>query len=184
MRDLRHATDDELLLATPREPQAFDAFYVRHEALILAYFRRRTDSPDVALDLASETFVQALKSARRYKPGPDPAVAWLLGIARNTLLHSLRRGRVADRARSRLRMPVIAVDDEDLERIDALGRRPVSDLLAKLPPEQADAIRARVMDDLPYDEVAARMNCSSLVARKRVSRGLATLRQFVIEDTE
>jgi RNA polymerase sigma-70 factor (ECF subfamily) len=184
VRDLRHVTDDELLRRTPRQPRAFDEFYVRHEALILAYFRRRTESADVALDLASETFVQALRSVRRYKPGPEPAVAWLLGIARNTLLHSLRRGRVAARARARMGMPVVAVEDEDLERIDMLGRRSAAELLAALPADQAAAVRARVLEELPYVDVAAQLKCSSLVARKRVSRGLATLRTLIVEESE
>ena len=180
MRDL---SDEELLRLTPRRPAAFDVFYVRHEALILGYFRRRTESPDVALDLTAETFVQALASVRRFKPGPEPAVAWLLGIARNTLLKSLRRGRVADRARTRLGVAAIAVDDEDLARIDRLGSLSAEQLLAALPPEQAAAIKARVFDDASYGDVAARLRCSPLVARKRVSRGLATLRSIVNEES-
>jgi RNA polymerase sigma factor (sigma-70 family) len=154
---------------------------VRHEAVVLAYFRRRTHSADVALDLTAETFVKALGSVRRYKPGPEPAIAWLLGIARHTLLDSLRRGRVEDRARSRMRVPVLAVDDDDLARIDALGSRSAAELLAALPADQAAAIRARIFDDQPYEQVAARLKCSPLVARKRVSRGLATLRTIVME---
>jgi RNA polymerase sigma factor (sigma-70 family) len=184
VRDFRNAEDDELLLATPRHPRAFDEFYVRHEAGVLAYFRRRTESPEVALDLAAETFTQALLSVTRYKSGREPAVAWLLGIARHTLLNSLRKGRVAAKARSRLGMPVLTVDDDELARIDSLGSFSAVDLLAALPADQAEAIRARVVDDLSYEEVAAQLQCSSLVARKRVSRGLATLRSLVVEETE
>jgi RNA polymerase sigma-70 factor (ECF subfamily) len=75
VRDLRAATDEELLALTARQPRAFDEFYVRHESLVLGYFRRRTDSPDVALDLTAETFVQALASVPRFRTGPEPAVA-------------------------------------------------------------------------------------------------------------
>jgi RNA polymerase sigma-70 factor (ECF subfamily) len=49
-------------------------------------------------------------------------------------------------------------------------------LLEQLPRDQADAIRARVLDDRPYPEIAAELQTSELVIRKRVSRGLATLR--------
>jgi RNA polymerase sigma factor (sigma-70 family) len=125
-----------------------------------------------------------LASVRRYQPDPDPAIAWLLGIARHVLLSSLRRGRVADRARARMGVPTLAIDDDDLDRIDALGRRSARELLASLPSDQAEAIRARVFEELPYEDVAARLKCSSLVARKRVSRGLATLRSLVVEESE
>jgi RNA polymerase sigma-70 factor (ECF subfamily) len=173
-------TDEELLLATPGDPDAFDEFYVRHEKLVLAYFRRRTPSAEHAVDLTAETFVAALAAARRFKPGPTPAVAWLLGIARHKLLHSIERGRVEDKARRRLGAARIEFEDEELERVDRLGAR-VHELLAALPQNQADAIRARILDDQPYDVVALRLRCSELVARKRVSRGLATLRTIVEE---
>jgi hypothetical protein len=32
-------TDDQLLMATPREPAAFGAFYRRHEDTVLGWFR-------------------------------------------------------------------------------------------------------------------------------------------------
>ncbi len=182
MRDFRSATDDELLRATAKDPDAFDAFYVRHERLVLAYLRRRTASAEAAVDLTAETFVAALESAGRYRPGEQPAAAWLLGIAHNKLLRSLRRGRIEDRARRRLGSQRVEFDDVELERVDRLGTLDVAVLLDALPDDQAAAVRARVLGEQPYDAVARELRCSELVARKRVSRGLATLRDLVKEE--
>ncbi len=181
MRDLSALTDEELLRLTPRRPAAFDEFYVRHERLVLAYLRRRTPSADVAVDLTAETFVAALASVRRFRAGERPAIAWLLGIARHKLLHSIDRGRVEDRARRRLGAARLEFEDEELARVDRLGTPPAHELLAALPDAQAEAIRARVLEEQPYDVVALRLRCSELVARKRVSRGLATLRDVLEE---
>jgi RNA polymerase sigma factor (sigma-70 family) len=178
---VRELSDEELLRRTPRDPRAFDAFYVRHERLVLAYFRRRTTSADLAVDLTAETFVAALASASRFRPQESPAVAWLLGIARHKLLRSIERGRVEDRARRRLGTPRLEFDDEELERVERLSGRPAHQLLAALPADQAAAVRARVLDEEPYDVIAARLRCSELVARKRVSRGLAALRDALEE---
>jgi RNA polymerase sigma-70 factor (ECF subfamily) len=79
-------------------------------------------------------------------------------------------------------VPVIAVDDDDLDRIDRLGALSVDELLAALPPDQAQGIKARVFDEQRYGDVAARLRCSPLVARKRASRGLATLRSIIDEE--
>src|SRR5687768_10165786 len=115
-------------MLTPVRPEAFDCFYVRHERLVLAYFRRRTPSADVAVDLTAETFVAALASARRFRRGREPAVAWLFGIARHKLLNSVARGRVEDRARRKLGSARLEYDDEELARVDRLGLRPVHEL--------------------------------------------------------
>jgi len=89
--DVRHLSDAELLRLTPRQPAAFEQFYVRHERFVLGYLRKRTASSDVAIDLAAETFVVALASVKRYRASEGPAIAWLLGIARHELLHLIRR---------------------------------------------------------------------------------------------
>jgi RNA polymerase sigma-70 factor (ECF subfamily) len=183
VRTFREASDDELLRACGRHPEAFDEFYLRHERLVVAFFRRRTASPDIAIDLTAETFVAALASARRYRPGDQPAVAWLFGIARNKLLVSTRKGRVEDRARRRLGLQRIEIDDDELDRVDRLGGLNLLELLGSLPPAQADAIRVRVLEERSYAEAAVRLQCSELVARKRVSRGLATMRQLIEEES-
>ena len=52
-----------------------------------------------------------------------------------------------------------------------------------LPPAQRDAVRERVLDERDYEEIAERLECSSQVVRKRVSRGLAALRAHVEGET-
>ncbi|MGH3262505.1 MAG: RNA polymerase sigma factor [Trebonia sp.] len=51
------------------------------------------------------------------------------------------------------------------------------ELLDGLPVDQREAVRARVIDDLDYEQVASIARVSPAAARKRVSRGLATLRR-------
>src|SRR4051812_46386014 len=171
-------SDDELLGRTPKDPEAFGEFYARHETAVLGFMLRRTGEPELAADLTAETFAAALVSVRRYRPGPAPAAAWLYGIARNVLARSIKRRRVENRARRKLDMPPIALSDELLDRIERLGGDArVEQLLEKLVPEQAHAIRAHVIAEAPYPEIAAELRCSESVVRQRVSRGLAVLRK-------
>jgi RNA polymerase sigma-70 factor (ECF subfamily) len=46
----------------------------------------------------------------------------------------------------------------------------------ELPPEQRDAIRAHVLEDQDYGEIARQAAISEAAVRKRVSRGLGALR--------
>jgi RNA polymerase sigma-70 factor (ECF subfamily) len=66
-----------------------------------------------------------------------------------------------------------------LERVEAIAdaeRVDVDVALATLPDVQRDAVRARVLDECSYQEIAAAQRISALAARQRVSRGLAALR--------
>lgn len=170
------AADAELLAG---DACAFGAFYRRHEDALLGYFLRRTQQPDLAADLTAESFARALAGRRGFDAERGEARGWLFGIARNVLASSLERGRVEDDARRRLAMEPLVLDDADLERI--AGTPPAAAeaalaALAALPAEQAQAVTGRVVDELSYDELAARLDCSESVVRKRVSRGLKTLR--------
>jgi len=180
---VEHLGDDELLALTPSRPAAFAVFYRRHERPILAFLRHRTGDAELAADLTAETFAAALVGARRYRPGREPAIAWLFGIARNKWLHARRRGAVEDRARRRLRMEPLVLEDEGLERIDRLGTTEwAAELLSDLPAEQARAVRARVVEERSYEQIATAMRCSPSVVRKRVSRGLAAMRAATGEE--
>ncbi len=150
----------------------------------MAYLIRRTGDPEVAADLTAEVFAAALVAAPRYRQQSPTATPWLFAIAQNKLTESLRRGRVEARARRRLgiRDPV-CFDDEQLDRVVALAsvEMPASELLASLPAEQREAVRLRIVEELSYPQIAARLQTSPLVVRKRVSRGLARLRKTIEE---
>lgn len=171
-------SDAELLAAARSEPEAFGRFYDRSESAIVGYFMRRTTAPEVAADLTAEVFAHALAGAGRYRPEAPTAAVWLFAIARNTLASSVRRGQVEARARRRIGVAPIELQEESLERLTAAeGEQWVLEMLEALPAEQRDAIRARVLEERGYADIARELRTSELVVRKRVSRGLANLRE-------
>ena len=176
--------DDELLLATATgDGAAFAAFYGRHIAEVLAFLVRRVGSEEVAADLAGETFAAALLACGRYRAAEAPALAWLLGIARNKLRESARRGSVEIEARQRLGIPAIAFEDEDILRVQELASvgEEALELLERLPASQRDAVRARVLEELDYERLALELGHSQQVVRQHVSRGLRRLRTLMEE---
>jgi RNA polymerase sigma factor (sigma-70 family) len=173
------ATDAQLLASVDSDPDEFARFYERHETVVIGYLMRRVRDPETAADLTAEVFAAVFEGASQYRPAGGTAVPWLLAIAHNTLVSSLRRGRVEDAARRRVGMlEVIELRPDSMRRVDQLvvGDAWVAELLDRLPDDQRDAVRARVLEDHSYQEIAAELETSSLVVRKRVSRGLARLR--------
>jgi RNA polymerase sigma-70 factor (ECF subfamily) len=168
-------TDEQLL--TARDAASFERFYVRHVEAVLAYFSRRTGDAELSADLCAETFAAALTSRHRFRPGEAPATAWLYGIASKKLADAQRRGYAEMRARKRLGMERIELSDADIARIDRLGEGDDARAwLEQLAPDQRAAVRAHVIDERPYGEIAGELHTSEAVVRKRVSRGLAAMR--------
>jgi RNA polymerase sigma factor (sigma-70 family) len=161
------------------------ALYARHCDELLVFLVRRTTDTEVALDLWSETFAQALSSSRRYSGASDEeAGAWLFTIARRQLARYYRRGCAERRAMTRLGIerPVLNPETE-AEIIRRAGldelRRALAASVATLPEETRAAITLRVVDELSYPDVAAQLAISEQAARMRVSRGLRTLSRLL-----
>lgn len=181
--------DDEALLAATAagDADAFAAFYRRHLALVVGFGVRATGDREAAADLTGEVFAAALAACGRYRAERETPAPWLIGIAHNKLRESRRRGRVQDAVRRRLQMRPLELGEDDLDRVGALASAADSEVLAAvegLPAAERDAVRARVLKERDYVELAVELRCSESVVRQRVSRGLARIRARVSQKAE
>jgi RNA polymerase sigma factor (sigma-70 family) len=155
--------------------------YARDGDELLQFLVRRTGDTEVAADLWGETFAQALASRGRFR-GTDreQARAWLYTIARRQLSRYYRRGKAERRAMQRLgieRPALNPVAEAELVRRAGLQemREAIADGVALLSDDAREAIMLRVVDELPYSELASRLAISEPAARLRVSRGMRVL---------
>jgi RNA polymerase sigma factor (sigma-70 family) len=182
-----HEAGDEWLLgaAANGDRDAFAAFYRRWLPPVTRYHLRRTQARELAFDLTAETFAAVVAGCGRIDPARGPAAAWLFQIAEHKLTDSLRRARVESSARRRLRLDPVTLEDADLERVEELASLGdevcVEGLLAQLPAEQRDVVRARVLDERSYADIARQLRCSEAVVRQRVHRGLSRMRERLKE---
>jgi RNA polymerase sigma-70 factor (ECF subfamily) len=163
------------------EPEAFAEFYKHHFKRVLAYLARSVCDPDLALELTAETFAQAYMARGRFRGSTaEEAEAWIYRIARRQLARYFRRGDVARRAMKRLQIQLPPIDGEQRAEVEELAdlaglRSALRTELRRVPDSQREALWLRVVEELPYAEVAARLEISELAARTRVSRGLRSL---------
>src|SRR3954447_4573842 len=180
-------TDAALLREARSAPAAFRELYERHARPVYGFHLRRTRDEHVALDLTAETFAQAWLARGRFRDeAGGSAGPWLFGIARNLLAQSVRRraGELSACERlgvlTRLDRGPAAAEPADGWLDDGPG-----DLLDGLPDGQRDAVELRVVEELDYAEVAARLGTTPAAARVRVTRGLGQLRaRLTNDDTE
>jgi RNA polymerase sigma-70 factor, ECF subfamily len=132
-------------------------------------------------DLVQETLVRAMAAIDDFERGTNMR-AWLFTILRN-LFHAIaRRGRRE-------------VEDPDGSYVDSLGSPPeqgarldLQDLglaLARLPPEQREAVLLVGAQGVSYEEAARITGCALGTIKSRVSRARATLAGLLsIDDVE
>ncbi|MGA2453218.1 MAG: sigma-70 family RNA polymerase sigma factor [Solirubrobacteraceae bacterium] len=165
------------------DPEGFVPFYRQEAEAVLLFLTRRTLDGEVALDLTAETFAQAWRGWPGVREeSREEMRAWLFTIARRQLGRYLRRGHAQGTAIRRLGIRTPGVHEDDLAAIeDAAGlgdvRLGLKVELGRLSDEQREALQLRVVEEMPYEEVARRLGVSEQAARARVSRGLRTLQR-------
>jgi RNA polymerase sigma factor (sigma-70 family) len=178
--ELRRSTDAMLIHLHGNEAAGFALVYERHVNHVYRWHTRHLRW--AASDLTAETFARAwLNRAKFRDPGDGSALPWLLGIARNVLADSIRRDAVETRSRERLGLPLDLATDDGFEDVDRRlsPRLALGEQLDGLAPHERIALELRVVDEMPYGEVAERLSIAPAAARLRVSRALRRLARSV-----
>jgi RNA polymerase sigma factor (sigma-70 family) len=187
MRRYRRWSDMRLLAATRAgDADAFGAFFERHSVAVMRFVRRRTTSADDAADLTAETFAAALLSVHRgHAQDVTQGAAWLTGIARKKLIDSYRAGQLRDIATRELGLSRAPLTTQDIAYVDAaadVGLN-LSAAIASLSSDERRAVLERIVLERDYERMAEGAQQSEPVIRKRVSRGLARLRNTMGAET-
>jgi RNA polymerase sigma-70 factor (ECF subfamily) len=136
-----------------------------------AYYRRRLAGREADVeDLVQETLIAVHNKRASYDPSL-PFTAWLHGIARYRLIDQLRRD---------YRRATLPLDDElepgDGIAVDAiLAEIDVNDLLARLSPKQAEAIRLTRLEGHSIRDAAQLSGQSEPAIKVNVHRGIGRL---------
>jgi RNA polymerase sigma factor (sigma-70 family) len=159
--------------------RAFRALYAEHLDAILGYALRRTDEPEDAADVVSETFLVAWRRLAHVPPG-DEARPWLYGVARRVLANqrrgTLRRTNLGARLRHELRAAV--PDPADGVVVDA----DVRTALGRLSGRDQEVLALHLWEGLEPREIAEVLGLTTVVVRSRLSRARARLRDLLGND--
>ncbi len=92
-----------------------EEMFREHWALVLGYLNTRVRDRTLAEDLAAETFYRATRAFLGWRGESPPA--WLLAIARNVLLDSVRKDRGHVQLEEHVLKPVEPLDDDIAVRL-------------------------------------------------------------------
>ncbi len=141
----------------------FERFYEEHRSEVLRLLRRRLGA-DRAEDAFQETFLRALRAYGRLDHG-EHLRAWVLTIAQNVALDTLRR------TRPTTELVETGTDDQ------APAYAELAELTDGLGAKERAAVVLRYGYDLSYDQIASVLGSSPDAARQAASTGVRRIRR-------
>lgn len=153
--------------------QAFETLVDRYYRQIQHYLTRQVNDHELAADLTQETFVDAFRRLDRLQDD-RPFAAWLYRIARNNMLHELRKHRVRQNVSLEWLHPhdqSALADVTTGERLEACHERDlIHTVLNQLSPTLREPLLLYTLWGFPGQEVARILDISAPAARQRISR--------------
>lgn len=182
-------TDAELIAASLWNGQRFAVLFERHHDRIWRYLGRRAGAA-AADDLAAETFTRAFASRVDYDHAQADAAPWLYGIATNLLRERARKRHRRDRAYLRAvhAQPESDAPDRSSDadaRLDAEALVPaLRAALARLRPEDRDALLLLALTELSYEGIASATGVPVGTVRSRLHRARRHMRAALGDDPD
>ncbi|HEU4599312.1 MAG TPA: sigma-70 family RNA polymerase sigma factor [Solirubrobacterales bacterium] len=137
--------------------------------------------PDAASaeEVRQQVLLEVWRRGPQYDPERGSPLTWILTIARSRAIDEMRRRRPepVDPAQMPER------EGEDQARVDQmLERWRLSDLLQRIPAEEALTLRLRFYEDKSQTEIAAETGLALGTVKHRMISGLSRLRTLIVEE--
>jgi len=168
-------SDAALIESSLIDPRSFEVLFDRHFRAIFRFLRGRV-GPELAEDLASETFLVAFRRRRSYDLSRDDARPWLFGIATNLLREHRRSEERHLRAYGRMTDEYASAPGQTPEHLDP----ELSAALLELSHDERSLILLLAWADLTYEQLADALDVPVGTIRSRVSRVRSKLSALLV----
>jgi RNA polymerase sigma-70 factor (ECF subfamily) len=156
----------------PLDDESLEEGFRDHRDTVFRFLLRRTRHPERAEDLTQQVFLEAARDRPRVGEGEPPLLAWLYTVARRRYLDEKDRPVPASLSESE----AVATTDDALQ----YGRQVANAIrvgMQRLSPEHRDVLSRRLLEGVPFAELAARDGVTEGAVKMRFTRGLAELQR-------
>lgn len=163
-----------------RDVRAFEQLYDRHSRIVYGLVLRILQQASTAEEVVQDVFLQLWRNAAQYQPSRGPFVPWLLTLARNRALDTLRLKSERQRRREDQteELPQIAHRPEYERALDEKRRAEVvRSLMASLSAQQKKAIEMAYFEGLSHSEIAAALQEPLGTVKSWIRNGLLRLKE-------
>jgi RNA polymerase sigma-70 factor (ECF subfamily) len=185
LRRLGVGRSESLFVRAREDPACFGDLYLAYRDVVMRYFARRVLDPELAFDLAADTFAELYAKRLHFRGAcEEEGRAWMWAIARAQLAQWHRQGAVERRNLERVGIPVPSLGPQEYERIEELAdldrlKSVLNDAYSELTPRQRYVLGERVMRERSYEELARELETTTVAVRMTVSRALQQLARLV-----
>ena len=169
---------------------AFEALLLLHQKKVYNLCLRMSENPDDALDLSQEAFLRAWRSLGQYQFEASFST-WLFRLTSNLCIDFLRRKKrrqetsLTERFEDSDEGAELCVPDaQPLPEQQAMTnetRRELARAMQRLAPDHRQILQLRVIEDLPYEQIAQILNVRVGTVKSRLARARLSLRKILKE---
>lgn len=163
-----------------REVRAFEQLYDRHSRIVYGLVLRILQQGSTAEEVVQDVFLQLWRNASRYQASRGPFVPWLLTLARNRALDTLRLKSERQRRREDQteELPQIAQVPQYEQALDEKRRAEVvRSLMSSLSAPQKKAIELAYFEGLSHSEIAEALHEPLGTVKSWIRNGLIRLKE-------
>lgn len=176
MATTSHDIADLIAKTAIRDRQAFEKLYAHTSAKLFGVTLRILKNRMEAEEALQEVYIKIWQRADQYKRGDYSPISWLVAIARNHALDTLRARRpVADGVDAALEIPDPDPTPEQAA-VNKGQRAQIDACLDQLETDKADAVRSAYLDGYAYQELAERHGVPINTMRTWLRRSLMKLK--------
>jgi RNA polymerase sigma factor (sigma-70 family) len=151
--------------------EAFEVLFRQHQSLVYGWIVRIVRDSGIAEDLTVETFWRIYRSRARFDPAGSFG-AWAYRIATNAALDHQRK------TRRETELPAdLASDPEPDPAVQHETRDRIRKAFAQLPPKYRLVATLALIEDEPYEKIAAAAGISASLVKIQVFRAVRMLRK-------
>ncbi len=149
-------------------------------ATVYRYLLHRVFDPELAEEIAAETFFRAVDAGDKLPSDIDHVRAWLLRVATNAANTRHRRRRLRQKLLGGYwnQKPQCAMPDSPALP-DERRRSRVRNAVVALRPKYQTVVALRFYSRMSHRDIAAVLGCSEQAVRTRLSRAISEVRQRV-----
>jgi len=163
-----------------RDVRAFEQLYDRHSRIVYGLVVRILQQGSTAEEVVQDVFLQLWRNASHYQATRGPFVPWLLTLARNRALDTLRLKSERQRRREDQteELPQIAQAPQYEQALDEKRRAEVvRSLMSSLSAPQKKAIELAYFEGLSHSEIAEALHEPLGTVKSWIRNGLIRLKE-------